>query len=108
MSQHYFKTTYQGEPVTILMGWDRPLQGFFMVIEKPQRKDDDERYLYSNLNEEDSHPKSLKPFLDVLRVFQIVLPGEMIHEVLEDKMINCGNKTVEHQAEGGEYKRGSL
>lgn len=105
MSQHFFKTTYQNEPITIVMGWDRPLQGFFMFIEKPECKYDEERYLFCNLNEEDSHPKSLKGFLGVLRSFQLTLPEEMINEVVEDKMINCGNKRVEHQIENGEYKR---
>lgn len=29
MSRHYFKTEYQGKSVTVLMGYDRPLGGFF-------------------------------------------------------------------------------
>lgn len=105
MSQHYFHTTHQDEPVSILMGWDHPLQGFFMIIERPECNDDGARYLFSNLNEEDSHPKSLRRFLDVLREFQLALPEEMINEVLKDKRINCGNKVVQHEIRNGKYER---
>jgi hypothetical protein len=31
MTQHTFPIEYNGKSATILMGWDRPLQGFFMM-----------------------------------------------------------------------------
>lgn len=34
MSQHHFHTIHNGQETHILMGWDRPMQGFFLVIEK--------------------------------------------------------------------------
>lgn len=66
---------------------------------------DEGRYLYSNLNEEESHPKTLSPFLEVLRGLKLFAPEQMIDEVLADKAINCGNKSVEHQIRNGAYKR---
>lgn len=76
-----------------------------MFIEKPACKDEDERFLYSNLNEEESHPKSIQGFLDVLESFQISLPAAMIDEVLRDGRENWGNKFVEHQIFNGRYQR---
>ena len=34
MSRHYFETTYKDHPVTVLLGWDRALGHYFLVIEK--------------------------------------------------------------------------
>ncbi|MBI3803581.1 MAG: hypothetical protein HY282_07435 [Nitrospirae bacterium] len=96
---------HQEEPIDIYFGWDRPLQGFFMFIENPECKDEEERFLYSNLNEEESHPKSIQGFLDVLESFQISLPAAMIDEVLRDGRENYGNKFVEHQIINGQYQR---
>lgn len=96
---------HQEEPIDIYFGWDRPLQGFFMFIEKPECEDEEERFLYSNLNEEESHPKSIQGYLDVLESFRISLPAAMIDEVLRDGRENCGNKFVEHQIIDGEYQR---
>lgn len=33
MSQHVFSTTLAGCPVTVMVGWDRPLGYVFMVVE---------------------------------------------------------------------------
>ena len=54
MSQHYFSTTYQDRPITVLAGWDRPLSQHFMVIEHDDADDDTsdkDIYLYSNLHD---------------------------------------------------------
>jgi len=50
MSQHFFKCLHQGKPVCVLMGWDRPLSGFFLVVEADIPTLDDD-YVYSNLND---------------------------------------------------------
>lgn len=47
MSQHHFYTTHEGVGAHVYMGWDKPLQGFFLVIEKDN--DEDEPF-WSNLN----------------------------------------------------------
>ena len=86
MSQHYFNTQQAGTPVKVLLGWDRPLGHYFMVIEKTAAAvasesastaaqcegdddddgDDDDGYLYSNLNELDPFGLSLDHFRGVL------------------------------------------
>lgn len=108
MSKHMFRTTHENEPIIVFLGWDRPLQGYFMFIERPNRDDEEEKYLYSNLDETESHPKTLDVFLTVLDCFRISLPQQMIDEVVIDGCENCGNKTVEHKVIGGHYQRKSL
>jgi len=41
MSRHYFDTFHKGFSVTVLLGWDRPMNYFFLVIEKPTELIDD-------------------------------------------------------------------
>lgn len=59
MSRHYFTTSHLGFPTTLYLGWDRPMQYFFLVIEKPEEPieedtcDEHDIYLYSNLQERD-------------------------------------------------------
>ena len=100
MSQHIFTTAHKGRPIEIMIGWDRPLQGYFMVIEYTDGADDDDNpYLYSNLNDADlpsSHPKELSEFLARLKSLALAVPQKMLQEVLEDGRANVGNKQVHY------------
>ena len=95
MSQHVASSTYQGKPITILMGWDRPLQGFYMVI---TYQGGDEEMLYSNLDD----PKidrfgmssTLDPFLHKLEELGLTIPPTMVTEVRNDRVGNIGNRYV--------------
>jgi hypothetical protein len=93
MSQHYFETLHQGEMTEVLMGWDQPCQGFFLVISK---QSDEEEPFYSNLYERNPHPQDLDYFLGVLKRFDITIPQTMINALREDKRSNAGNKHVSH------------
>ncbi|HHF0534559.1 TPA: hypothetical protein ACPHXL_003520 [Vibrio alginolyticus] len=103
MSRHYFKTEYQGKAITILMGYDRPLGGFFMVIEDSGQEDDE--YIYSNLNEEIAHPKSLEPYCAKLEQLGIFVPAEMLMEIEADGDALMGNKDVYHSIVNGTHRR---
>ena len=59
MSRHFFNTFIGNEIVTILMGYDRPLDGFFMVIFLENL---DDECLYTNLSEAEPHPKNLNRY----------------------------------------------
>jgi hypothetical protein len=102
MSQHLFATTATLPDGTtcnaqVLMGWDRPLQGYFCVIENLDDSSDD-CYLYSNLYEtpDKAHPQDLDHFLAQLTRFKITLPARMLAEVRADRVENAGNKVVRH------------
>jgi hypothetical protein len=64
MRQHHIVTTYQGKPVAVLMGYDRPLKHYFLVVERDVADDEDDDsagspIIYSNLNERDAFKKDL-------------------------------------------------
>lgn len=92
MTQHRYVTNRKGESVEVLMGWDRPLQGFFMLIERLGISDENpDIYLYNNLDQELPHPKELKPFLNALDELDIELPAGMVAAIEADKADNRGN-----------------
>ncbi len=106
MSQHYFETHHKGFPITVMLGWDRPLCYFFMTIRKPAELIDsamqveDEDFLYSNLHEEDPFGHGLDYYRAVLGHFRIDVPDSMFTEVQKDYAGNVGNRVVKHEANG--------
>ncbi len=102
MSQHSYSLKHNGEETNIMMGWDKPLQYFFMIIEK--ESDIDEPF-WSNLNQLEPYQKNLNFYLKILNELNIKLPPQMIEEVMEDQINNIGNKTVGHVIENGVYYR---
>lgn len=104
MSQHYFDTSHEGFPITVQLGWDRPMQCFFLVIMKPAelvadttRAKDDE-ILYSYLHEEAPFGHGLDHYREVLRRFQITLPESLFIEAENDAARNVGNRIAVHWA----------
>ncbi len=110
MSQHYFSTEHEGEPIRVVMGYDRPLDGYFMVIEKEfkyeyEEGDEDDTLIYSNLFEENSHPNNLDGYLAVLTAMNIAVPQQMLDEIKQDFLHRVGNKVVYHTLDNGQYSR---
>lgn len=106
MSRHLFKTKLEGRPISVDMGWDRPLRGFFMVVQRDDANIEEETFLYDNLSMVDSHPCTLNPFLEELTRLNIAIPDEMVKEIRQDSVENVGNKCVEHRKdENGGYMR---
>lgn len=104
MSRHFFSTLLHGEAVRICMGWDRPLQGFFMTAQYvPQ--DRRGAFLYCNLDEEIPHPATPEPFEQVLGELGIAVPPQMMAEVIADGMLDVGNKTVIWSCDNGIHVR---
>ncbi len=106
MSRHYFDTFHKGFPITVLLGWDRPMDYFFLVIEKPAEltdttmKVESDDFLYSNLHEHDPFNHDLDYYRQVLRYFQIVVPDSMFIEVQRDFERYIGNRVVRHRIDG--------
>lgn len=88
MSQRILKTKFQGKKVTVLAGWDRPLQGYFMVIE-----DRSGELIYSNLEDEDLTylEQEFEYFIEKAKSFGIQIPHNMLVRLHEDKVANIGN-----------------
>lgn len=105
MSQHYFETQHGDRPVTILMGWDRPLQGFFMVIEAEGVEDDGQDYIYSNLTDRQLRsvrglPDSLDHYMAKLAELDLSVPAQMLKEIQADAAADVGNRHVWYDAAG--------
>jgi len=105
MSQHIYKTAYHGQPIEILLGYDKPMDGYFMVIEFTDPAIDDDFYLYSNLFEDEPFVPTLDRYLAVLSNLGITLPQPIIEEVLEDGRNKAGSKCVLHSIGNKEYVR---
>lgn len=116
MSQHTCDTTFttvKGETVSveILMGWDRLLQQFFLVVEVVDMDVDidfsdlpvtlretslpDEGIIYSNLCDYTTN-KDLPYFTNKLKELGISLPNGMLDEVIVDQANNVGNREMKH------------
>jgi hypothetical protein len=52
MTQRTLKTAIADRDVTVQMGWDRPLQYLYMVIDYVDREDDEP--LYRHLNDDEA------------------------------------------------------
>ena len=87
MSRHVFQTKKNGEDVLVTMGWDRPMQGYFMVI-----FDKDEDVIYSNLDHEVPHPPTPDRFICYLNDNKITIPDQMLEKLFEDGARNAGNE----------------
>ena len=107
MSHHIFQTALNGRPVTVDLGWDRPLQYVFMTVSSQDSKtspdEDSSPYLYSNLDDENlpfQGTQSVEYFQHRLTELGISVPSIMLKSVQDDQDQDVGNKTVEYQADG--------
>jgi hypothetical protein len=94
MSQHVFRTTAgNGDAVTVILGYDRPLNYVFCLIEDPRGG-----YPYSNLADPDAgtHQQDVEYFRPILAKLGIEVPEQMFAEVEADRANRVGNRTVDH------------
>lgn len=90
MSQHFYSKTIGDIKYTVQLGWDKPLQQFYCVIESSQDEDDP---FYSNLLEPNNPP--LQHYVDLCSSIGIDLPSQMIEEVISDSKTNAVNRQVQ-------------
>lgn len=99
MSQHAFTTTSKSNArVGVLIGWDRPLQQFFLVVEDLDAPENEESaYLYSYLSDQEANGcRDISYFEGKLQELGIEVPAEMLVEVAADQANNIGNRYVNH------------
>lgn len=103
MSQHVLRTEHNGRPVTVQLGWDRPLQQFYLVVSCDQAGSgaDDEDFIYSNLADPQALDcKDLDYFEQKLQELNISVPKSMLREVWNDAGFNVANRHVTYQKDG--------
>jgi hypothetical protein len=110
MSQHKIELDYRGKTVEVLIGWDRPLQGYFLVVDWLDADTDEP--IYSNLNDpafDANHgvAPSLEMLMKRLIAMDIDLPATVIGNVLMDGVRNIGNCEVKYSKDGEAVWRGT-
>jgi hypothetical protein len=113
MSQHILNTVCQGRPVRVMLGWDRPLQYFFLLVEALDEEwaaehdssieTDVNGFVYCNLDD-DSVPETvdeqLTYFSGRLVELGIAVPESVVTNVEADRRNNVGNRQVMYQPDG--------
>ena len=108
MSRHNYSTVYRERKVDITLGFDRPLQEYFMTIMYADPAEDvsgDEEYeppiVYSNLSDPDANRiTDLSYYRDKLRALDITVPETLFHEVEQDAQDQVGNRLARHFDDG--------
>jgi len=98
MSQHTITLKNKADTTyNILTGWDRPLQGFFLVVFVGDDDDEDEM-IYSNLNDihlvNTPQPPHYQYFDELLDEMGVALPSDLKIALEEDKQVNRGNQNT--------------
>lgn len=104
MTQRIFDTqTSAGQAVQVMIGWDRPLKGYFLNVYLTNVPEDEDDLLFTNLElpPAESHPKSVDPFIAVLTDFGISVPDTVVQDLVADKDLNRGNVMTTYDAQGG-------
>ncbi len=94
MSQYFHKETINGFTYEVQIGWDEPLQRYYMVIDREGSLSDEPEY--SNLLDDDaiSTNVDLLYFVEIaLEKFGITIPKEIQLKVREDEAKN--RKSIE-------------
>mgnify|MGYP001599630229 CR=1 FL=1 len=105
MSQHICHTTHQGRPVTVMLGWDRPLQEFFLTVElvgasAEGAKSEEDLIIYSTMYDHSGKWAYLDYLKEKLASLEIDVPKTMFTEVQTDQRIGGGNRVAIHTETG--------
>ena len=113
MSQHVFNTvTMDGRPVQVVMGWDRPLQYYFLTVQaldaewqplSPEGEHgESEGYLYSNLYDPEIPlvDNQLAYYSTILYELGLDVPMAMLSALSYDRSVNRGHHHVVYQPNG--------
>lgn len=111
MSQHIYPARVDGHGVQVQIGWDKPMQEFYLVIEYdtpiPDLANRGEvlEYLYSNLSDmvlrlKPERATDLGYFAQVLAGLGLPPIESVMNEVRRDRMHNAVNRVVRYDAQG--------
>lgn len=100
MSQHSYATrTSDGSEVTVILGYDRPLNYVFCTVScESKDESEDGNILYSNLADDDAgtHLQEVDYYRKVLEDLGISVPDHIFTEVKIDQLERIGNRTKFH------------
>jgi hypothetical protein len=111
VSQHIFFPFHNQSQckVRVQIGWDRPLQVYYMVVMKADLEslpDDDEGVIYSNLYDTDN-PTEIAQFRAIAERLGLAVPDVIWRNAYADSERNIVNRTVFYDLAGNEVAEDS-
>ena len=122
MSQHFLETTCNNHKVNLVVGWDRPLQIYFMSIDIVGEHEDatpcpccgksllyhylEDAAFVSKLGSLESKEKTqtMDYFIEKLAEFNLTLPSKILDNLHQDKANDVGNHFVRYWYDGDDLK----
>ncbi|MBN9206170.1 hypothetical protein [Methylibium petroleiphilum] len=101
MSRHHLRTAVAGVPTLIVMGYDRPLNEYFLQLWVDGPGPDADEPTYSSLDEPAADWRDIGTVVRKLGELGIQVPRSMIGAVVNDAACRAGNRIVEHAPDGG-------
>jgi len=94
MSQHIYKAVNSvGQPLTILLGYDRPLDFVFCTVIAAN-----DEVLYCNLDDPNAgtDQQDVNYYRPLFRELGVTVPDSVYREVISDQRLRVGNRLVVH------------
>jgi hypothetical protein len=100
MSRHHLRTVRGTSPLLVVMGYDRPLNEFFLQLWHDGTLADAEEPAYSSLDEPAADWRDIATVARRLQELGVAVPRSMIDAVVADSVQRAGNRIVEHALDG--------
>ncbi|MFZ5507535.1 MAG: hypothetical protein ACOY7P_18770 [Pseudomonadota bacterium] len=100
MSRHHLRTARGASPVLVVMGYDRPLNEFFLQLWDDGPEAEADEPAYSSLDEPAADWRDIATVVQRLVDLGVAVPRPMIDAVVADSIRRAGNRIVEHTLDG--------
>jgi hypothetical protein len=100
MSRHHLRTVRGTSPLLVVMGYDRPLNEFFLQLWDDGLEAEADEPAYSSLDEPEADWRDIATVVRRLAELAVPVPRSMIDAVVADSVRRAGNRIVEHTLEG--------
>jgi hypothetical protein len=100
MSRHHLRTARGTSPLLVVMGYDRPLNEFFLQLWDDAPGAEAEEPAYSSLAEPEADWRDIATVARRLEELDVPVPRSMIDAVVADCVQRAGNRIVEHAPDG--------
>ena len=100
MSRHHLRTVRGPGPLLVVMGYDRPLNEFFLQLWDDAPGAEAEEPAYSSLDEPEADWRDIATVARRLEELGVPVPRSMIDAVVADGVHRAGNRIVEHALDG--------
>lgn len=100
MSRHVTSAMHQGQPVTVVAGYDRPLSELYVYVvrETPDAPAGaKEQFIFNSLYEPRLDWTEIDTLIGALDRLGIAVPERMLAEIYFDQCLDVGNRYMAHE-----------